>query len=91
MQSRRTWLPEVLDVMPIATAATRPNCALADPAGVDAIGADVDTVLVGPEGGFTPAELDLVTRHVPLSVNVLRVETAALVGGILLTLRHESR
>jgi 16S rRNA (uracil1498-N3)-methyltransferase len=91
MQSRRLWLPEIVDVLPIAAVATRPGCAIADPAGTDQIGGDVDTVLVGPEGGFTVAELDLVTRHVPLSTNVLRVETAALVAGILLMLRHESR
>ncbi|HEX2784795.1 MAG TPA: RsmE family RNA methyltransferase [Ilumatobacteraceae bacterium] len=91
MQSRRVWLPEILDVVPFSVAATqRPGCALADPAGIDEIGSDIDTVLIGPEGGFTAAELDLVARHVALSTNVLRVETAALVAGILLTLRHES-
>ncbi len=91
MQSRRVWLPQVLGVVPIAAVATRPGCALADPAGTGEISGDIDTLLIGPEGGFTAAELDLVARHVPLSTNVLRVETAALVGGILLSLRHESR
>ena len=50
---------------------------------------DVDTVLVGPEGGFTEGELGAVTRRVALSGNVLRVETAALTAAILLTQRHE--
>ena len=91
MQSRRLWLPEIVDVAPISAVAAGPRCAMADPAGIDEIDSDVDTVLIGPEGGFTTAELDLVIRHVPLSTNVLRVETAALAAGILLTLRHESR
>jgi 16S rRNA (uracil1498-N3)-methyltransferase len=91
MQSRRLWLPEIVDLVPISAVATGPGRALADPAGVDQIGSDVDTVLIGPEGGFTTAELDLVNRHVTLSTNVLRVETAALAAGILLMLRHESR
>lgn len=46
-------------------------------------------LLVGPEGGFTPAELELLRRHpdvVPVSLGplVLRAETAAIVGLALL-------
>jgi 16S rRNA (uracil1498-N3)-methyltransferase len=42
-------------------------------------------LLIGPEGGFTPAELDLLRRHafvVPagLGPRILRAETAAIVG-----------
>jgi 16S rRNA (uracil1498-N3)-methyltransferase len=46
-------------------------------------------LLVGPEGGFTPAELDALRRH-PLVVaaslgpRILRAETAAIVGLALL-------
>jgi RsmE family RNA methyltransferase len=53
------------------------------------IGDDIDTVVVGPEGGFVDEELALAARRVSLSANVLRVETAALAAGIMLTLRHE--
>ncbi len=88
MQSRRVWLPEIHEVVPFAVAAENRGCAIADPDGVD-LGADVDTVLVGPEGGFTGEELALVARRVSLSTNVLRVETAALVAVFLLTLRNE--
>lgn len=46
-------------------------------------------LLVGPEGGFAPAELDELTRHalvrpVSLGPRILRAETAALVGLALL-------
>ncbi len=57
---------------------------------VSTTSAAVDTVLVGPEGGFAEEELALVARRVSLSRNVLRVETAALAAAIMLTLRNES-
>jgi 16S rRNA (uracil1498-N3)-methyltransferase len=46
-------------------------------------------LLVGPEGGFSPAELDALQRHplviaASLGVRVLRAETAAIVGLALL-------
>lgn len=89
MQSRRLWLPEVLAVVPFAQAASVARCAIADPDG-GCLPAGVDTVLVGPEGGFTEGELGAVACRVALSENVLRVETAALTAAILLTQRHES-
>jgi 16S rRNA (uracil1498-N3)-methyltransferase len=88
MQSRRVWLPIVTDVAAFAMAASRQNCAVADPDG-SALAAEVDTVLIGPEGGFTDGELAAVERRVSLSANVLRVETAALTAAIFLTLRNE--
>jgi 16S rRNA (uracil1498-N3)-methyltransferase len=40
------------------------------------------TVLIGPEGGFTPAELETATRHgavfVALGTGILRIEAAAI-------------
>jgi 16S rRNA (uracil1498-N3)-methyltransferase len=89
MQSRRLWLPQILDVVAFADAASTMNCAIADPDG-DELSAAVDTMLVGPEGGFTEAELAAVERRVSLAANVLRVETAALTAAILLTQRNES-
>jgi 16S rRNA (uracil1498-N3)-methyltransferase len=88
MQSRRLWLPQVLDVVSFAVAASSPSCALAEPGG-GAIGPDVDTLLIGPEGGFTEGELHTVERRVSLSANVLRVETAAVTAAILLTQRND--
>jgi 16S rRNA (uracil1498-N3)-methyltransferase len=88
MQSRRLWLPRVLDVMPFGEATTSPGSAIADPSG-DALADEVETVLVGPEGGFTEGELNAVRVRVTLSRHVLRVETAALAAALLLTQRHE--
>jgi len=84
MQSRRVWLPEVCEVVPFPQAAAISGVALADPDG-DPLEALTDTILVGPEGGFTQGERDLVPRHVRLSANVLRVETAALAAAFMLT------
>lgn len=88
MQSRRLWLPEVGDVQAFSDLVIDGATAIADPEGAE-VTADVSTILIGPEGGFTDAELLRVPRHVSLSANVLRVETAALVAGSILTLRHE--
>ncbi len=89
MQSRRLWLPVILDVVTFAEAATVTNCAIADPDGGD-LTAAVDAMLIGPEGGFTEGELEAVAPRVSLSANVLRVETAALIAAILLTQRNQS-
>jgi 16S rRNA (uracil1498-N3)-methyltransferase len=88
MQSRRVWLPELLDVVSFDEVIVSMNCSIADPSGGD-LTPDVDTVLVGPEGGFTEGELATVTSRVSLSANVLRVETAALTAAVLLTQRHD--
>jgi 16S rRNA (uracil1498-N3)-methyltransferase len=88
MQSRRLWLPDVLDVVSFEEAIRSINCAIADPDG-DALDAAVGTILVGPEGGFTEGELNSVRLRVRLSPNVLRVETAALTAAFLLTQRND--
>jgi RsmE family RNA methyltransferase len=88
MQSRRVWLPQVLDVVPFDEAAASTTCAIADPDGGQLTG-DIDTIMVGPEGGFTDGELESVPIRVTLSPNVLRVETAALAAAILLTQRAQ--
>ncbi len=51
-------------------------------------------LLVGPEGGFTPAELDALRRlpfvePIGLGPRILRAETAAIVGLALLQLRSD--
>jgi 16S rRNA (uracil1498-N3)-methyltransferase len=42
------------------------------------------TVLVGPEGGWSDAEMAAIPHHVSLGPHVLRAETAALAAGVLL-------
>jgi 16S rRNA (uracil1498-N3)-methyltransferase len=78
MQSRRVWLPEVLDVVPVASLDLS-TVVLADPSGTREL-ADDRTVVIGPEGGFSAAELSAGAEVVSLGPLVLRVETACLVA-----------
>ncbi len=90
-QCRRTWIPEVADVTTFAALAARAGGpgrpALADPAGGPPAAAH-PLVLVGPEGGWSEAELELAAAHglprVRLGPHVLRAETAAIAAGALL-------
>ncbi|MGO8874531.1 MAG: RsmE family RNA methyltransferase [Acidimicrobiales bacterium] len=86
MQSRRIWLPEILEVLPLAEAVARlgGGVALAEPGG-GAPSLDWPTVLVGPEGGFSPSELAMGPPHVRLGETILRIETAAVAAGTILT------
>jgi 16S rRNA (uracil1498-N3)-methyltransferase len=80
MQCRRVWLPEVTEVVAFGDAAAGAGVALAVPGG-DEPSLDHATVLVGPEGGWAPVELDVGLPRVDLGPHVLRTETAALVAG----------
>lgn len=88
MQSRRAWLPELADVVSVpdlGPVVTGP-IALADPAGAPP-SLERPAVIVGPEGGWDPEELDGAAT-VSLGPQILRAETAALVAGaVLCTLR----
>ena len=83
MQSRRVRLPGVVWSATFAAVAEAPGAALAE-----RDGAPVDlmhtTVLVGPEGGWSPRELDQGLPRVVLGPHVLRAETAAITAGALL-------
>ncbi len=89
MQSRRARLPAVEEVQSLpqlrANLAAGPAQAvvLAEPGG-ECPGLDRPVVLVGPEGGWAPAELAPGTRTVDLGPSVLRAETAAIAAGVLL-------
>lgn len=90
MQSRRTRLPNITGPVPFATAAALPAAVLADPDGVPLGAGDIagePTVLVGPEGGFTPDEQSMVAQRVRLATGVLRVETAAVAAAVLMVNR----
>jgi 16S rRNA (uracil1498-N3)-methyltransferase len=82
MQSRRLWVPDVTvtSVMPPAGDAV----ACAEPDG-SPLTLATPTVVVGPEGGWTAAELECFPVQVSLGPTVLRVETAALAAGVRLT------
>lgn len=83
MQCRRTRLPELRVGVPVAEAVRTPGAVLAHPGG-EAPSLARPVVLVGPEGGWSEAELALADK-VSLGLTVLRAETAALVAGTLLT------
>ena len=88
MQSRRAFLP-VIDEVTRLDALAGPGAALAHPDG-EALSLDTPTVLVGPEGGWTDEEVELVGRSVDLGPTTLRAETAALAAGVVLTnLRYQ--
>ena len=91
LQCRRLHLPTVAPVTDLARflagrAVTGSGTALADPDGAPPPAA-LTTLAVGPEGGFSPAELALAPA-VALPGHILRAETAAvLAAGVLAGLR----
>ena len=82
-QAHRPWLPTIGGVTAFADLAALPGVSLADPDG-DAPSLDHPVVLVGPEGGWSPAERAATTHRTRLARTVLRAETAAVVAGALL-------
>lgn len=94
MQSRQVWLPSVVGVCAVPDLVASPGVALADLDG-DVLGPSVSTVLVGPEGGWSPEERSAAVaggaRVVGLGATVLRAETAAVAAGVLLTARRDGR
>ncbi|HKH87817.1 MAG TPA: RsmE family RNA methyltransferase [Acidimicrobiales bacterium] len=98
MQARRVWLPVVADTLifeeavrtlAVPAAGGGGGIALAEPGGSPPSLAS-PVVLVGPEGGWSPAELALGLPQVDLGPTILRIETAAVVAGTLLTALRSS-
>jgi 16S rRNA (uracil1498-N3)-methyltransferase len=84
MQSRQVWLPVVEVVATLSSLeAGDGGLALAEPGGA-APSLDRAVVAVGPEGGWSEAELAAGHPIVGLGPTVLRAETAAVVAGSLL-------
>lgn len=86
MQSRNPRLPRIETPVPLDEfVAAWPDAVLADPDGAD--GHHVlmarAAVAIGPEGGFSPAELDG-RPTVRLPGRILRTETAAIAAAVLL-------
>ncbi|HWD24372.1 MAG TPA: RsmE family RNA methyltransferase, partial [Acidimicrobiales bacterium] len=84
-QSRRVRLPEILD--PSTFDALAPEIVrgsvLADPAG-GPLPPGATTIFVGPEGGWSDAELMRGGERVRIADHVLRAETAAVACAVLL-------
>jgi 16S rRNA (uracil1498-N3)-methyltransferase len=83
MQSRRLTVPTVNGPTPVAALALGGSVALAEPGGGPP-SLDPSTVAVGPEGGWSPAELDLDLPRMTLGPSILRTETAAVVAATLM-------
>ena len=81
MQSRRVWLPDV--VGPVPAADVLATSAVAEPGGRPLTAGD-RSIAIGPEGGWSPAELVQAADRVSLGEHVLRVETAAIVAATLM-------
>jgi 16S rRNA (uracil1498-N3)-methyltransferase len=82
MQSRRVWLPTVAPVARLSDLISAEGVVRADRDG-RALSSVNTTVLIGPEGGWSPAEADT-TSVVGLGRTVLRAETAAIAAATLM-------
>jgi 16S rRNA (uracil1498-N3)-methyltransferase len=93
LQCRRVWAPEIAEPVDFAAALGWPGAAIAEPGGAPA-SLESPLLLVGPEGGWSPAELaaaDVVgAPRIGLGPHVLRAETAAIVGAALLVALRQS-
>ena len=85
-QSRGVWLPEVTGPLPATE--VLPFAAAAEP-GAPPMGADHTVVAVGPEGGWSQAELAAAATTVSIGSTVLRVETAAIVAAARMIMHTE--
>jgi 16S rRNA (uracil1498-N3)-methyltransferase len=91
MQCHRPWLPFVAEVADVDALLDQEGVAMADRTGVPPT-LERPLVLVGPEGGWAPEELESARRRgvprVAVGPHVLRAETAAVTaGGLLAALR----
>lgn len=82
MQSRRVYLPQLLGPLSLQELGTS-GVAFAEPGGT-ASWADIHTLVIGPEGGLSPEELSVALPRIDLGGNILRAETAAIVGAALM-------
>jgi 16S rRNA (uracil1498-N3)-methyltransferase len=89
MQSRRVWLPVVNGPAGLDEVLARDGAALAEPGGDGSLDG-VTTLVIGPEGGFSPAETARARRTVGLGGTVLRAGTAAVAGAVLMV-AHRGR
>ncbi len=98
LQSQQTWLPNLTEPTPLADLLSQTHAGpayiahlLEAPRPTDSLAAVASanpTILIGPEGGFTPKEVELAlsARFIPVSLgqNRLRTETAGTVAATLL-------
>jgi len=83
MQSRRCWIPEVAPTTTVTALAGAEPVTRADRVGHPPT-LDRTTVLIGPEGGWSPGERAEVADATAFGDHVLRSETAAITAGAIL-------
>lgn len=83
MQSHRAHLPTIGDLTELGVLTSGAGVAIADRGG-DAPTLAHPTLLVGPEGGWTPDERQRAGARVAVGRDVLRAETAAIAAGALM-------
>lgn len=91
MQSRNLWLPDVWPLTAFRHVVEQfPGAALAEPGRplLGTLAESPTTLLIGPEGGFSPDEQEGRTL-VGLPGNILRTESAAICAAVLLALNAE--
>ena len=86
MQCRRLWLPRIEPLREFGDLDT--EAAVLAAGNGRAMASGENFVLIGPEGGWSDAEMAAVPRHVALGPNVLRAETAAVAAAALLAARR---
>jgi 16S rRNA (uracil1498-N3)-methyltransferase len=89
MQSRGVWLPTIEGpVSPgvfVASEQAVGRQSASAQFGGGPIKSDIDTILIGPEGGWSAQEHDLCARKVSLGDQIYRAETAAMAAAVLLS------
>ncbi|MFA5564874.1 MAG: RsmE family RNA methyltransferase [Acidimicrobiia bacterium] len=83
MQSRRCWLPTLEGICPALEVMAQPSVARAERGGGRPTVLP-ETIVVGPEGGWSEREVEALSVTVGLGDYVLRAETAALVAAVYL-------
>ena len=78
-QSRGVWVPEI--VGPLEAREVLADSVAAEPGGRDLLPGD-RSIAIGPEGGWSVAELEVARDRVSLGDRVLRVETAAVAAAV---------
>lgn len=90
MQSRQLFLPHIYGPVALDAFAQGPDgevVAFGEPGGSCAI-EEVSTLVIGPEGGFSAAEVGRAPATVDLGGSILRADTAAIVGATLMVAHH---
>ena len=76
-----SWEGELPDGMELDASGVLPGAVVAEPGGRPLAVAD-RVIAIGPEGGWSPAELALAGDRVGFGATVLRVETAAVAAAV---------